>query len=636
MKRFSIKIFNRSLSLQLSLLVAFSSAIVLTFFGWYRYNQQAIEMEAELHNNLEITSQTLAASIVQPIFNYDMLTLEMICRAIMDKQEVVSISIYENEQSNLVTLVKNDKGQIEKVDKLLRPPGRLWRLEEISFKEQMIGLLTVGVTRSYLEQALVKTMKTIIVQIFALEILLVFPLFALLRFRFIFPLQQLTRISSLIADGDLGQDVVSYGDNEIGRLAKTFFIMRDSIKKTFGELSREVLERKQAEDELRHLQNYLTNIIDSMPSVLVGVDASGRVTQWNKTAEQTTGIAAASAQGENLSHVFPQMAKDMGKILESIRTRESRHEQKKISVQNGTFYQDVTIYPLIANGIEGAVIRIDDVSEKVRMEEMMIQSEKMLSVGGLAAGMAHEINNPLAGMMQTANVMANRLGKEPGLPANLKAAETAGTTMTAVTAFMHTRGILRMLDTINDSGRRIADIVNNMLSFARKSDAQISSQDLSELMDKTLELAATDYDLKKHYDFKQIEIKKEYEDGLPAIPCEGAKIQQVLLNLLRNGAQAMQDYNSENKKPWLIIRIFHDKTDEMVCIEIEDNGPGIEASIRNRIFEPFFTTKPAGVGTGLGLSVSYFIVTENHGGEMTVESQPGISTIFIVKLPVKV
>ena len=594
-------------------------------------------MEAELLNNLEVTSQTLAASLVQPIFNYDMLTLEMICRAIMDKQEVVCISIYENEQSNLVTLVKNARDRIEKVEKLVQLPERIWRREEIMFKEQTIGFLTVGVTRNYLERALVSTMKTIVLQIIALEVLLVFPLFALLRFRFIFPLQQLTRISSLIADGDLDQDVVSYGDNEIGRLAKTFFIMRDSIKKTFGELNREVLERKQAEDELRHLQNYLTNIIDSMPSVLVGVDAAGRVTQWNKTAEQATGIVAALAQGESFSHVFPQMAPDMSKIVESIRTREPMHEQKKIqSAQKGTFYQDVTIYPLIANGVEGAVIRIDDVSEKVRMEEMMIQSEKMLSVGGLAAGMAHEINNPLAGMMQTANVMANRLGGEPDLPANIRAAEDAGTSMPAIIAFMESRGVLRMLETINDSGRRVADIVNNMLSFARKSDAQSSSQDLIELMDKTIELAATDYDLKKHYDFKQINITKEYEEGIPAIPCEGAKIQQVLLNILRNGAQSMQDDTSTDKKPCFIIRIRHDKKDNMISIEVEDNGPGISPSIRKRIFEPFFTTKPAGVGTGLGLSVSYFIVTENHGGEMFVESEPGISTRFIVKLPAKV
>jgi len=283
--------------------------------------------------------------------------------------------------------------------------------------------------------------------------------------------------------------------------------------------------------------------------------------------------------------------------------------------------------------VEGAVIRIDDVTEKVRLEEMMIQSEKMISVGGLAAGMAHEINNPLAGIMQTAEVMANRLGKNLHIPANRKAAEAAGTTMEAVEGFMKARGIPRMITTINDSGRRLAAIVDNMLNFARKSDASVSSRILEDLLDKTLELAATDYDLKKHYDFKMIEIIKEYTDNLPSVPCEAAKIQQVLLNILRNGAQAMQAGGVEH--PRFTVRTWFEKKRSMVCMEIEDNGPGMDEATRRRVFEPFFTTKPVGVGTGLGLSVSYFIITENHNGEMAVESQLGSGTKFIIRLPVE-
>ncbi len=396
----------------------------------------------------------------------------------------------------------------------------------------------------------------------------------------------------------------------------------------------DITARKHGEEELHLLRNYLSNIIDSMPSVLVGVDADGKVTQWNKTAEQTTGIKATAAQGKNLYDVFPQMASEMEKIAESIRVRETKQEQKKPRLtEKGTCYEDLTFYPLIANGVEGAVIRIDDVTDKVRMEEMMVQSEKMLSVGGLAAGMAHEINNPLAGMMQTADVMARRLGERAGMPANLKAAEAAGITMEAIQDFMEARGILRMITTIIESGRRLAAIVDNMLSFARKGDAQVYPHALEDLMDKTLELAATDYDLKKHYDFKIIEIRRAYENNLPPVPCEGAKIQQVLLNILRNGAQAMEA--AEIPHPCFILRTRFEKERKMVCMEIEDNGPGMTEETRKRVFEPFFTTKSVGVGTGLGLSVSYFIITENHGGEMSVESSPGTGSKFIIRLPLE-
>ncbi|WP_319576117.1 PAS domain S-box protein [uncultured Desulfobacter sp.] len=395
----------------------------------------------------------------------------------------------------------------------------------------------------------------------------------------------------------------------------------------------DITERRRAEEELRHLRNYLSNIIDSMPSVLVGVDAEAKITLWNKTAEKNTGVVGAHAQGYLLSHIFPRLAPEMKKITESIRSREIIHHRKRTCVsERGPRYEDVTIYPLTGERVEGAVIRIDDVTEQVRLEEMMVQAEKMLSIGGFAAGMAHEINNPLAGIMQTANVMADRLTNE-NMPANLKAAREAGVSMAAIRNFMEARGIPRMLKTIRKSGLRAAEIVSNMLGFARKSEAQVSFHDLSDLIDKTLDLAATDYDIIKQYDFKSIEIRREFEDGLPPVSCEGAKIQQVLLNIFRNGAEAMQ--TAGTGKPIFIVRTEFDKERKMVCMEIEDNGPGMDEAICKRVFEPFYTTKPVGEGTGLGLSVSYFIITENYGGKIAVESQPGKGTKFVIRLPLK-
>jgi signal transduction histidine kinase len=262
----------------------------------------------------------------------------------------------------------------------------------------------------------------------------------------------------------------------------------------------------------------------------------------------------------------------------------------------------------------------------------MIQSEKMLSVGGLAAGMAHEINNPLAGMLQTANVMSSRLNISRKNTANKEAAEKAGTTLQVIESYMELRGIPSMIEKINESGRRIAAIVNNMLSFARKSEDVFSTYDIPFLLDKTLKLAETDYDFKKQYDFKQINILKEYAENIPHLPCDISKIQQVFLNILRNGAQAMQ--SAKISDPQLIIRVFIKDNEKKLTIEIEDNGPGISNEIKSKIFEPFFTTKPIGVGTGLGLSVSYFIITETHNGDLYVESNNDRGSKFIIKLPI--
>jgi PAS domain S-box-containing protein len=398
----------------------------------------------------------------------------------------------------------------------------------------------------------------------------------------------------------------------------------------------DITERKQAETELRRLRNYLANIIDSMPSVLVGVDHDGRVTLWNRQAEAATGLSFKRARHQPLENAYPRL----GDAADRIRTAIAEHRVlREIKVpsshRNEDRYEDITIFPLVTNGIEGAVIRVDDVTERVRLEELMIQSEKMLSVGGLAAGMAHEINNPLAGILQNAAVLNNRLLGD--LPANREAADTAGISMDGLQHYLKLRKLPEMVANISSSGQRASTIVKNMLGFARKSDRTISSHDACQLMDQTIALVEADYDLKKKYDFKKIRIIREYEAADMQVSCDAGKIQQVFLNLLKNGAEAMagggatKGPQASGKTPQFIIRAKVDG--DWVQVEVEDNGPGMDAKTRRSVFEPFFTTKPVGEGTGLGLSVSYFIVTEDHGGEMAVEAAESGGARFVIRLP---
>ncbi|MCG8616801.1 MAG: ATP-binding protein, partial [Desulfobacterales bacterium] len=178
----------------------------------------------------------------------------------------------------------------------------------------------------------------------------------------------------------------------------------------------------------------------------------------------------------------------------------------------------------------------------------------------------------------------------------------------------------------------VASIVENMLSFARKSDASFSTHDPAVLMDKVLVLAETDYDLKNHNDFKSIALEKRYEAHLPPVVCESGKIQQVILNILNNGAYAMFE-SEKDVAPKFVLRLNRETASNMLRIEIEDNGPGMDENTAKQIFDPFFTTKPVGAGTGLGLSVSYFIITETHNGSMDVVSEPGRGATFIIRLP---
>ncbi len=403
-----------------------------------------------------------------------------------------------------------------------------------------------------------------------------------------------------------------------------------SIMQVFAGRTAAELERLQATKELLTLRNLLSNIINSMPSILVGVDAENRVTQWNREAETITGILAEQAQGQPLDQVFPNLGEEMNRIIEAIGNRKLQHDEHiPCTIGNEQRFTDVTVYPITTDGDDGAVIRVDDVTDRVRIEEMMVQSEKMMSVGGLAAGMAHEINNPLAGILQNLQVMQNRITHNT--ERNLSAAEAAGTSLAAIQAYMEDRGLLKMMDSVTEAGRRAAKIVDNMLSCSRKEESHFELNNLAELLERSLELASNDYNLKKRFDFRHIRIDRDFDPTLGPIPCESSQIQQVILNLVSNSAQAMIDHPDPSQEPLITLRLK--KEAAMVLIEVEDNGPGMDEEMRKRAFEPFFTTKEVGHGTGLGLSVSYFIITENHGGTMRLVSSPGKGACFSIRIP---
>jgi len=382
---------------------------------------------------------------------------------------------------------------------------------------------------------------------------------------------------------------------------------------------------------LNREKNYISDIVNSMPSVIVCLDNRGRITRWNKSAERKFSLNEADVLGQAAGEIINYLSLELSAYYnQDDKKKDIKVLKKYRREKNIVIYEEISLYPLTDSNNGDVVLRIDDITEKVRIQEALVQSEKMLSVGGLAAGMAHEINNPLAGIMQTAEVMVKRL-TDTNLPANIKAAEEAGIDLERLRIYIEKREISRMLRAISEGGQRASGIIQNMLSFSRIEHDPYSTQNPVEMLEQIVEIASTDFNLEKHYDFKKIEIIRQYEEDLPLIPCSKSQIQQVILNLLKNGAEAMKDNVERDYVPCLILRLRkgHDK----LYIDVEDNGPGLSDEKQKRIFEPFFTTKPVDVGTGLGLSVSYFIITENHKGTLEVHSAPGEGALFTIGLP---
>lgn len=407
---------------------------------------------------------------------------------------------------------------------------------------------------------------------------------------------------------------------------KELLEINKKLKKTLLEKKAEIKRRIEIERELINLRNLLSNIIGSMPSALISLDCNKYVTLWNREAESLTSLMARDRLGLPLpDEIIGLIGSDelIDEVLES-------GKSKKIEKVKGCFtkeirYYDITIFPIENSIIEGVVIRLDDITKRLQIQELMIQTEKMVSLGSIAAGIAHEVNNPLAGVSQNTQVIMQRLTKD--IPANIRAADETGIELDSLRAYLKKRDILSMLESVTDSTEKAAKIIKDMLDFSYKTNTVIKRCDILDLLNRSIKLIKSDYTLKKSYNSQLVEITKYVSSKHTIIDGDPVKLQQVFFNLLKNAIQALYGY----KNPKIIIRL-HDIADHL-RIEVEDNGPGMELESQKRVFEPFYTTKDIGVGTGLGLSISYFIITDNHKGAMSVTSSPGKGTCFTIELP---
>ena len=243
--------------------------------------------------------------------------------------------------------------------------------------------------------------------------------------------------------------------------------------------------------------------------------------------------------------------------------------------------------------------------EKEMMDKQIIETGKLASIGSLAAGIAHEINNPVAIMVEEAGWIKDLLEEEEFSESeNLKEFE-------------------RALKQIKNQGQRCKEITHKLLSFARKTDSRVQETHINELLSELIALS------EQRAKYAKISIHTDFQNDLPVTYLAQSEVQQVLLNLINNAIDAMESRGGE-----LTISTHFEFERSAIVIEVSDNGPGIPEANLSRIFEPFFTTKPVGKGTGLGLSICYGII-QKMGGQINVESVIDSGTTFKIRLPVK-
>lgn len=403
-----------------------------------------------------------------------------------------------------------------------------------------------------------------------------------------------------------------------------------SLHKKNIELEHAIATQKIIAVQLQDTKRQLQTMINSVPDVLVGVDANGKVNYWNTAAFEKTGRSFDKALGTHILVALPQLPITNEQLLDIIKSQQPFIHQhiQQIEHEEPKFY-DLRIYPLLNSHTSGAVIQLKDITKRIQIENMMIQNEKMSSLGELAAGIAHEINNPLGIILHNLQNIIRRTSVD--LPNNIKAAERFDLNLTSFSNYLQDREILKFLDNIKEAGERAGSIVTNMLEFSRNNHAEKNWIDLKKVIEQSIEFNRNT-SIVEHKQMADIVVTTKFSADFPLVFGSAAELQQVFLNLLRNAYQALtNDTHPINPHPQVDISGYMRKNEAI--IEIHDNGPGIKDNIKAHIFEPFFTTKEVGKGTGLGLSVSYFIITEHHKGSISVSSQHGKGATFKIRLP---
>jgi PAS domain S-box-containing protein len=374
------------------------------------------------------------------------------------------------------------------------------------------------------------------------------------------------------------------------------------LMETMAQLAAIALEHHRINEEAIILRRLLGNIIDSMPSMLIGVDAGGMINLWNQEAENRTGIAGNEALGKKLEVLQAELGEG---ILNVVYTAIGRNEVQPLlrnarESRGEKIYEDITIFPLRSNSAEGAVIRIDDVTERVRSEESMIQTERLMSVGVLAGGIAHDFNNILVGILGNLNLATRYIKHEDTAYELLRKAE--------------------------DASLRAKGLANQLLTFAKGSVPLRQVANLDGLIRESTKFILSGSNITCEFDIP---------DDLWTVNIDKDQISQVVQNLVINAKQEMIDGGVISIRCANVSRLSSDippilKGERYVFVEIEDQGPGISPEVIHRIFDPYFTTKTK--GSGLGLAVCYSIINK-HEGYITAGRSAGTGALFIFYLP---
>ena len=413
---------------------------------------------------------------------------------------------------------------------------------------------------------------------------------------------------------------------------------------TFG-ISRDITRTKRAEEALHAAHRESEIFINSVPSILIGMDSQGRIKRWNMAATATFGMSESDVRGKPLATcgitwLHPDIQEEVNSWL---------HVQNSERIDDVTFERDsrkrslgLTIKTMECSSSDEVALLIvgADTTERIQSELQLRQAQKMEGIGQLAAGIAHEINSPVQYAADNITFvkeswsaftqlvcLAQKIGQENA--ANCPSQETITQLINLLrdSDFEYLqKETPRALDQSLDGIQRIAGIVRAMREFSHPDSDEKQAIDVNRAIEAAITVSRNEW--------KYVaDVETHLDTTLPLVRCFAGEFNQVIINLLINAAHAIGEVVADNTKGKIIVGSRH--VGDSVEVSIKDTGTGIPKEVRSRVFEPFFTTKPIGKGTGQGLALAHAVVVRRHGGRIWFDTEAGCGTTFFIQIPLK-
>lgn len=375
-------------------------------------------------------------------------------------------------------------------------------------------------------------------------------------------------------------------------------------------LKKEVSEHKKTTVQLQKSEAYINSILQSLPMILIGLNQKNQITQWNSRAEIISGVGFKQAEGEDLWKTFPAITVTPDQV------KQAQDDNKIITVkysQRGQYQFDITIYPLQRENETGVVILLDDVTQRAKNENMLIQRDKMSAMGEMAAVMAHDINKPLTAIIKDIKTVRQSV----------------------VDDNLDTDGLNELLEETIIRGQQASSVITNLLNFSASGGGEKTHSSISSVVENSLELASYVLSITDNLRFSDVKITTEFADNLPDIACYITELQQALLSIFRYSCYALDSIEDVDYKPE--IRVDISMAFDDLWLRIQHNGKSISLDEQKNLFEPFnqedSTTNE--VDKVMHLSFCHFIITEQHQGQIAVTCNEDDGTTFHIQLPTK-